>query len=74
MSFGGRSWSISPVDFAMTRISSDRCIGGFFVLDSTTPAWIIGDTFLVSLCSPFLENASYPHLRFPEKRLLRVQV
>ena len=33
----------------MTKVSGDRCIGSFFVLGESTPAWIIGDTFLVSL-------------------------
>jgi cathepsin D len=38
----------------MTEVSGNMCIGAFFELGSSTPAWIIGDTFLVSLRgSPF---------------------
>ncbi|KAF9650149.1 aspartic peptidase A1 [Thelephora ganbajun] len=56
ISFGGRSWSISSADFMLTRVSADRCIGGFFVLGTTTPAWIIGDTFLKNVYSVFRYN------------------
>jgi len=56
MSFGGRSWSISSADFAMTQASGNRCIGGFFVLDGSNPAWIIGDTFLKNVYSVFRYN------------------
>jgi len=53
LSFGGRTWSISPADFAMTMTSSNRCIGAFFVIGTSTPAWIIGDTFLKNVYSVF---------------------
>ena len=72
LSFGGRSWSISSADFAMTTTSGNSCIGAFFVLGSTTPAWIIGDTFLVRLCFLFLEKRLTPSTYLSEKRLLRV--
>ena len=53
LSFGGRTWDISSTDFAMTTTTNNQCIGSFFILGSSTPAWIIGDTFLVRFCSPF---------------------
>lgn len=74
MSFGGRSWGISSTDFEMTRVSGNQCVGSFFVLGSTSPAWIIGDTFLVSRCSSSRKDASCAHLIHSEKRLLRVQI
>lgn len=46
----GPSWSIDPSDFELTTIGGGVCIGAFFELDlsgSSTPDWIIGDTFLV---------------------------
>lgn len=52
MTFGGRTWPISPADFRLTQVSQrdDLCLGAFFQLNmgSGTPAWIVGDTFLVS--------------------------
>jgi len=58
VSFGGRTWAISSADFMMTRASGNRCIGSFFVLGTTTPPWIIGDTFLVRSCSPFIDDST----------------
>jgi hypothetical protein len=49
MTFGGRSWPISPADFKLTQVSDTQCIGAFFEMTtgSSAPAWIVGDTFLV---------------------------
>jgi len=55
VSFGGRSWGISSADFTLTKASGDRCIGAFFVTDSS-PAWIFGDTFLKNVYSVFRYN------------------
>lgn len=51
LSFGGsRSWKIDPVDFQLTRLTRDTCLGAFFEITSgsSAPSWIVGDTFLVS--------------------------
>ena len=57
-SFGGQSWSISPVDFKLTQISSGQCVGSIFVFagSSNGPGWIIGDTFLKNVYSVFRAN------------------
>lgn len=50
ISFGGkRSWTISSVDFQLTKLTKDTCLGAFFELQSgsSAPSWIVGDTFLV---------------------------
>jgi len=50
LSFGGsKSWSISPADFRLSKLTSDTCLGAFFELStgSSAPSWIVGDTFLV---------------------------
>ncbi|TFY55761.1 hypothetical protein EVG20_g9201 [Dentipellis fragilis] len=57
LSFGGQSWSISPADFQLSRLSGgSTCIGAFFEFSSssTAPPWIVGDTFLVRLSLPLL--------------------
>ncbi|KAF4610939.1 hypothetical protein D9613_006752 [Agrocybe pediades] len=56
LSFGGsRSWSISPADFQLSRLSRTTCLGAFFVLTtgSSAPSWIVGDTFLKNVYSVF---------------------
>ncbi|KAI5124252.1 hypothetical protein M0805_005101 [Coniferiporia weirii] len=56
MAFGGSSWSISPEDFQLTQLSESECLGAFFDLDvggSSTPSWIVGDTFLKNVYSVF---------------------
>ena len=48
LAFGGQSWSVSPDDFRLAQLSSTQCLGAFFELSGQgTPAWIVGDTFLV---------------------------
>lgn len=59
MSFGGLQWPINPRDMNLGRLSttSSRCLGGIFDLSAGsnivpgpgTPAWVVGDVFLVSL-------------------------
>lgn len=56
LSFGGKTWAISPGDFMMTTAGGGRCIGAFFSLGTSTPAWIIGDTFLKNVYSVFRYN------------------
>lgn len=77
MTFGGRTWSVSPADFRLTQVSqrNDQCLGAFFQLSmgSGTPAWIVGDTFLVSITvslsfSPFDQRSS--RILFQEKCVL----
>lgn len=53
LSFGGQSWPVSAADFELTRTSSNQCLGAFFELTSSSPAWIIGDTFLKNVYSVF---------------------
>lgn len=47
LSFGSQNWSISPADFQLMDIGGGYCIGAFFELSTSSPSWIIGDTFLV---------------------------
>lgn len=63
LSFGGQSWSISPDDFKLTKLSSGQCLGAFFEIDSQQQgnsdnqiSWIIGDTFLKNVYSVFRAN------------------
>lgn len=57
LAFGGSSWTISPKDFQLTQLSHSQCLGAFFELDmgsgSSTPSWIVGDTFLKNVYSVF---------------------
>ncbi|KAF8629088.1 hypothetical protein AX15_003580 [Amanita polypyramis BW_CC] len=56
VSFGnGSSWSISPEDFLLTKLSRSTCLGSFFELStgSSAPNWIFGDTFLKNVYSAF---------------------
>ena len=87
MSFGGKSWPINPLDFNVGQISNGPnpfCQGAIFDLSqgsnnvpgSSSPTWIVGDTFLVrhlAACSSYL---SYLILFFfilnLEKRVLGV--
>jgi cathepsin D len=63
LSFGGQSWSISPDDFKLTKLSNGQCLGAFFVLSDQQQSsgnneisWIIGDTFLKNVYSVFRAN------------------
>jgi hypothetical protein len=63
LSFGGQSWSISPDDFELTKLSNSQCLGAFFELDtsqsssgSSEISWIVGDTFLKNVYSVFRAN------------------
>ncbi|THU93882.1 aspartic peptidase A1 [Dendrothele bispora CBS 962.96] len=55
MAFGGRSWSISNADFQVAQLSRSSCLGAFFEIDTgtTSPAWIVGDTFLKNVFTVF---------------------
>lgn len=56
LSFGGRTWSISPADFRLARLTQRECLGAFFEIDSggsSAPSWIVGDTFLKNVYSVF---------------------
>ncbi|KAF9482635.1 aspartic peptidase A1 [Pholiota conissans] len=56
LSFGGsRSWTISPADFRLSRLTRTSCLGAFFELStgSSAPSWIVGDTFLKNVYSVF---------------------
>lgn len=50
LAFGGRTWGIEPADFRLAQVNQQTCLGAFFELatGSNAPAWIVGDTFLVS--------------------------
>jgi len=60
MAFGGKSWSIDPVDMNLGAIDGTYCLGGIFDLSlgsnieagSGNPAWVIGDVFLVRNADP----------------------
>jgi cathepsin D len=60
MAYGGSTWTISSADFMLTQLSQSQCLGAFFVLDvqpgSSTPSWIVGDTFLKNVYSVFRYN------------------
>lgn len=51
MTFGGRSWPISPADFIAGQVSATQCMGAFFEINNGggAPAWIVGDAFLVRI-------------------------
>lgn len=63
LNFGGsQSWPISNADFNLGAIDNtgQMCVGGIFDLDAGTngaagspssgsPAWVVGDTFLVRI-------------------------
>jgi hypothetical protein len=57
ISFGGPSWAISSADFQFqqTAPSSNYCYGAFHSIptSSSTPQWIIGNTFLKNVYSVF---------------------
>jgi len=55
LSFGGKNWAISSADFQMGQLTSSVCLGAFFQLDTGTssPNWIVGDTFLKNVYSVF---------------------
>lgn len=52
ISFGGRSYPINPNDLNFGRVGNGQCVGAIFSMQGSAsgsnPAWIIGDTFLVS--------------------------
>ncbi|KAJ7180625.1 aspartic peptidase A1 [Mycena filopes] len=58
LSFGGRSWTVSPADFKLQELSRGTCLGSFFSLDTgdSAPSWIVGDTFLKNVYSVFRYN------------------
>jgi len=58
LSFGGRSWTVSPADFQSQEISRGTCLGAFFSLTTgdSAPAWIVGDAFLKNVYSVFRFN------------------
>lgn len=58
LSFGGRSWTVSPADFQVQQVSRGTCLGGFFALTTgdSAPSWIVGDTFLKNVYSVFRFN------------------
>ena len=49
--FGGRTWPINPVDFALATSSASYCVGALFEVQlgnsAYSPQWIVGDSFLV---------------------------
>ncbi|KAJ8473597.1 hypothetical protein ONZ45_g16240 [Pleurotus djamor] len=57
LSFGSRSWSISPDDFELQRLSGGQeCVGAFFAIETgrtSRVTWIVGDTFLKNVYSVF---------------------
>ncbi|KIM44828.1 hypothetical protein M413DRAFT_363610 [Hebeloma cylindrosporum] len=55
LSFGGKSWTVSPADFQLSRLTRTTCLGAFFALStgSSAPSWIVGDTFLKNVYSVF---------------------
>ncbi|GBE86151.1 Aspartic protease [Sparassis crispa] len=69
LKFGSSSiaWPVSNADFMLEQISSDTCLGAFFVVDNSgtsAPAWIVGDTFLKNVYTVF--SASPPSVGFAQ--------
>ena len=75
MSFGGQSWPINPLDFNAGQIDNGRnplCLGAIFDLslgannipDSSSPSWVVGDTFLVRFSLAVVPCLSYLILFF----------
>ncbi|KAJ7836957.1 aspartic peptidase A1 [Mycena leptocephala] len=58
LSFGGKTWSVSPGDFLLQEIGRGSCVGSFFSLTTgdSAPSWIVGDTFLKNVYSVFKYN------------------
>ncbi|KAJ7779191.1 acid protease [Mycena metata] len=64
LSFGGQAWSINPEDMNLGQLEqgSSMCIGAIFDIslgadtDSSTPSWVVGDTFLKNVYSVFRQN------------------
>ncbi|KAJ7606122.1 aspartic peptidase A1 [Mycena polygramma] len=58
LSFGGKTWAVSPADFASQQVSRGTCLGAFFTLTTGdgAPNWIVGDTFLKNVYSVFRYN------------------
>ncbi|THH14900.1 hypothetical protein EW146_g5492 [Bondarzewia mesenterica] len=60
MSFGGKSWPISINDINLGLVGNGLCAGAIFDVSqgtnigtsSSTPSWIVGDTFLVGVHRP----------------------
>ena len=71
ISFGGkRSWTISSVDFQLTKLTKDTCLGAFFELQSgsSAPSWIVGDTFLVRFTFTELRGITLISLYLPQQK------
>lgn len=67
LSFGGSSWSVSPTDFITRQLNRELCVGALFAIDlngTTTPDFIVGDTFLKNVYSAFRFNP--PSVGFAE--------
>ncbi|VDB96870.1 unnamed protein product [Peniophora sp. CBMAI 1063] len=69
ISFGGRSWPISPVDLNRGPTGGGQCVGSIASMQgsppsATFPAWIIGDVFLKNVYAVFRSNP--PSVGFAE--------
>jgi cathepsin D len=61
LSFGGKAWTISPLDMNLGEYEVGKCLGGIFDLGQGTsieggngnPSWIVGGTFLKNVYSVF---------------------
>ncbi|KAK7448817.1 hypothetical protein VKT23_013547 [Stygiomarasmius scandens] len=75
MTFGGKSWDISPQDMNLGPINSRSqfCLGGVFDLSlgsniesgSGNPNWVVGATFLKNVYSVF-RNGNPPQIGFAQ--------
>ncbi|KAK1232357.1 hypothetical protein PQX77_004521 [Marasmius sp. AFHP31] len=75
MSYGGKSWPISPQDMNLGRASlgSNQCVGGIFDLSrgssivsgGGSPHWVVGATFLKNVYSVF-RASNPPQIGFAE--------
>ncbi|KAJ3545989.1 hypothetical protein NM688_g5560 [Phlebia brevispora] len=70
LTFGNstRAWPISVADLKLAELNDGSCIGAFFMLSnstsSTSPSWIVGDTFLKNVYSVF--RAKPPSVGFAQ--------
>ncbi|KAF8999685.1 aspartic peptidase domain-containing protein, partial [Cyathus striatus] len=65
LTFGSKSWSISPLDFNAGPYFGAQCLSAFYEIETHGKmSWVIGDTFLKNVYSVF--RYSPPSVGFAE--------